>query len=190
MSEKASGSAVARSYAEALFTLGEKYGRHDSFGASLEALNGALVSAPQLRAFMASPKIDSEAKKATLRKALEGRADPIFLNFLSVLIDKRRQRLLREIANEYNLLVDERLGRLNVQVTLAREPNAAMEQDLTAQLTKTLGRKVVPHITVNKDILGGIIVRYGDRVMDGSLRRRMLSMRRRLLDAGLPTHNA
>lgn len=183
------GSAVARSYADALFSLGEKHNRHDSFSASLEALNGALANEPQLVAFMASPKIEAARKKESLRRALAGKADPIFLNFLSVLIDKRRQRLLPQIGAEYNTLLDERLGRLNVQVTLARQPDANAQRELTENLTRTLGRKVVPHITVNKDILGGIIVRYGDRVLDGSLRRRMMSMRRRLLDAGLPSNN-
>lgn len=182
------GSAVARSYAEALFELGEKLNRHDSFSASLEALNSALSSEPQLRAFMASPSINAQNKKESLRKALAGKADPIFLNFLSVLIDKRRQRLMPEIGREYNALLDERLGRLNVQVTVARQLDAAGERELTDNLTRTLGRTVVPHITINKDILGGVIVRFGDRVLDGSLRRRMLSMRRRLLDAGVPSN--
>jgi F-type H+-transporting ATPase subunit delta len=184
------GSAVARSYAEALFSLGEKHNRHDSFSASLAAFNGALATSPQLRAFLASPKIDAHAKKTSLRNALAGKADPIFLNFLSVLIDKRRQRLMPAIGDEYNALLDERLGRLNVQVTLARQPDATGERELAEKLSRTLGRTVVPHITVNKEILGGIIVRFGDRVLDGSLRRKMLSMRRRLLDAGLPTQNA
>jgi F-type H+-transporting ATPase subunit delta len=179
---------VARNYAEALFELGEKQKLHDSFAASLEALDAVLQSSPQLRLFLGSPKIEPKTKKAALRKALEGRADALFLNFLMILIDKRRQRLLEAIGEEYRHVVDERLGRLHVQVTLAHEPDQRGREELTERLSRSLGRQVVPHLNVNREILGGIIVRFGDRVLDGSLRRRLLSLRRRLLDAGLPAH--
>jgi F-type H+-transporting ATPase subunit delta len=180
---------VSRSYAEALFALGEKLNQHDSFSASLEGLDATLQSTPQLRAFLASPKIRADAKKQTLRTALGGRAHPVFLNFMMVLVDKRRQRLLQEITSEYRSLLDERLGRLNVQVTVARPVDAQTEKGIAEKLSKSLGKQVIPHISVNKDILGGIIVRFGDRVLDGSLRRRLMSMRRRLLDAGLPAQH-
>jgi F-type H+-transporting ATPase subunit delta len=179
---------VAHNYAEALFELGEKQKLHDSFAASLDALDAALQSSAQLKLFLASPKIESKAKKAALRKALQNRAHPLFLNFLMILVDKRRQRLLEAIGQEYRNVLDERLGRMHVQVTLAREPDQRGREELTQQLTRSLGRQVIPHLQVNPEILGGIIVRFGDRVLDGSLRRRMLSLRRRLLDAGLPTH--
>lgn len=182
------GSIVARSYAAALFEVGERQNLHDSFVAALEALDAAQQSSPQLRLFLTSPKIDSNAKKVTLRKALEGRAHALFLNFLMILIDKRRQRLLGAVDQEYRLLLDERLGRMHVEVTLARQPEQDAREELTKRLSQSLGRQVVPHLTVNPEILGGIIVRFGDRVLDGSLRRRMLSLRRRLLDAGLPTN--
>jgi len=180
---------VARSYAQALFALGERKQLHDNFVSSLSELEAALHAEPTLLAFLASPKIAAAAKKEALRKALEGRADPLFLNFLMVLVDKRRQRLLLEISREYQTLLDERLGRLHVQVTLARQPDERMRTELTEQLGRSLGREVIPNIHVNGEILGGIIVRYGDRVLDGSLRRRMLSLRRRLLDAGLPINS-
>ena len=183
-----SGSPVGRSYAEALFELGEKHGKHDEFSESLEALDAALTSTPQLRAFLASPKIDAAAKKDTLRKSMGARANPLFINFLMILIEKRRQRMIQEISREYRHLLDERLGRLNVQVTLARDPDAATTAAIAEKLSRSLGKKVIPHVSVNPEILGGIIVRFGDRILDGSLRRRLLSMRRRLLDAGLPTN--
>ena len=181
-------STVARNYAEALFDLAEKQNLHDSFVASMNALDEVVQSAPQLRLFLGSPKIEPKAKKAALRKALEGRAHPLFLNFLMILIDKRRQRLLEAIGREYRTVLDERLGRLHVDVTLAHEPDARGREELSERLSRSLGREVVPHVNVHPEILGGIIVRFGDRVLDGSLRRRLLSLRRRLLDAGLPAH--
>ncbi|MGH7469847.1 MAG: ATP synthase F1 subunit delta [Longimicrobiales bacterium] len=179
---------VARSYAEALFDLAEQKKLHDDFLATISVLESAFQSEPQLAMFLASPKVGAQAKKNALHKALEDRAHPLFLNFLMLLVDKRRQRLLLEVGREYRNRVDEHQGRLHVQVTVARQPEEKMRADLTQQLGRSLGREVVPHFQVNRDILGGIIVRFGDRVLDGSLRRRMLSLRRRMLDAGLPSN--
>lgn len=176
---------IARNYAEALFEVGERHKAHDAFVAAFAALEAAAAE-PQFNAFLESPKIDIEAKRKVLRSALGTRAHPLFLNFVMVLLQKRRQRLLVEIGHAYRSLVDEKSGRLHVQVTLARQPEAVDEQQITDQLSRVLGRTVIPHVTVNRDILGGIIVRYGDRVLDGSLRRRLVSLRSRLLEAGLP----
>ena len=178
---------VARSYAAALFELAERKELHDSVLSAFAELEAALQAEPLLQTFLVSPTIAAEAKKDTLRRSLQDRIDPLLLNFLMVLIDKRRQRLLLEIAQEYRQLLDAHRGRLHVQVTLARPADDAMRNDLADQLGHSLGRDVIPEIQVNREILGGVIVRYGDRVLDGSLRRRLLSMRRRLLDASLPT---
>jgi F-type H+-transporting ATPase subunit delta len=73
-----------------------------------------------------------------------------------------------------------------VQVTLAHEPDDATEKSITAELSRILGRSVIPHITVDPALLGGIVVRYGDRVLDGSLRRRLISLRHRMVERALP----
>jgi F-type H+-transporting ATPase subunit delta len=179
---------VARSYAEALYEVAEKKGVQAQVEDSIGALEGTFNEVPLLRDFLASPTIDAARKKATLRKALKDQVHPIFMNFLMVLVDKRRQRMLADVAEQYRNLLDERQGRLHVQVTVARAQDERARAELPQQLSKALGRDVVPHVTVNPEILGGIIVRYGDRVLDGSLRRRLISMRRRLIESGLPTN--
>ncbi len=175
---------VARSYAEALFGLGEKQGRHDAFAAGLQTVDALLAADPRVRLFLQTPKIDAAVKKQALRQALAGRIDPLLMNFLQVVIDKRRQRLIETIAREYRLLVDRKLGRLNVDVTLAHQPDAAQLRAIADQLSRVLAAEVVPHVRVDNDILGGIVVRYQDRVIDGSLRRRLNALRSRLLHTG------
>lgn len=177
---------VARSYAEALFDLGEKHGAHDDFAQGLNTVTSLLEADDRVRAFLETPKIDVAKKKQALRSALGDQVSPMFMNFVLVVLEKRRQRLIRAIAAEYRELLDEKLGRLHVQVTLAHEPDDAAEQSLTAELSRILGRSVIPHISVDPALLGGIVVRYGDRVMDGSLRRRLVSLRHRMVDAALP----
>ena len=179
-------SIVARSYAEALFELGERQNAHDDFAQGLNTVTSLLESDARGRAFLETPKIEVAHKKAALRQALQSHVSPVFLNFLLVVLEKRRQKLLRGIAAEYRELLDEKLGRLHVQVSMAHEPDEQTEQTVISELSRILGRTVIPHITVDPSLLGGIVVRYGDNVMDGSLRRQLLSLRQRLVQASLP----
>jgi F-type H+-transporting ATPase subunit delta len=71
---------------------------------------------------------------------------------------------------------------------MAREPDERAEEDLRAELSRILGKRVIPHVVVNPKILGGLVVRYGDKVMDGSVRRRLSGLRRRLLEVELKKH--
>ena len=179
-------SIVARTYAEALFELGERHEAQSTFAAGMEELARALDSEPRIVRFLDAPRVDAAAKRAVVAEALGGRVPELLLRFLLVVIEKRRAGLLREIAREYQLILDEAMGRVHVQITLAREPDERLEREIATELSKMLGRKVIPHVLVDPDILGGIIIRYGDRRMDGSLRRRVGSLRRRLTAAALP----
>jgi len=179
-------SIVARTYAEALFELGERSGLQSAFASWMEELARALDAEPRLARFLDAPRVDVTAKREAVEKALGGSIPEPLLRFLFVVIEKRRAGLLRDIAREYQLLQDEALGRVHVQITLARDPDEQIEREIATELSKLLGRKVIPHVEVDPGILGGIIIRYGDRRMDGSLRRRLSSLRRRLKAAALP----
>jgi len=172
---------IARSYAEALFELGEKHDRHEGFASGLQTVDALLDSDPRVALFLETPKIEASVKKGAMRDALGDRIDPLLMNFVQVVIDKRRQRLLQGIARAYRVLLDEKLGRMNVDVTLAHQPDAAALRDIADQLSRVLDAKVIPHVRVDDSILGGIVVRYQDRVIDGSLRRRLNALRGRLL---------
>lgn len=177
---------IGRSYAEALFALGQKTADDETYARAFETVIALLESDPRVRDFIASPKIDVATKKGVLARVLGDHVPRLFLNFLLVVLDKRRQRFMPEIAREYRRLVDERLGRLHVQVMLAHEPDERMEREVAAELGRIFGKRVIPHVRVDPNILGGIIVRSGDRVLDGSLRRRLVSLRHRLMETALP----
>jgi F-type H+-transporting ATPase subunit delta len=176
---------VARHYAEVLFDIGERHAQHESLAAAFEEWVRALAEEPRLRIFLETPKVGVPEKQALLRRLLEGRAPPLFLNFLLVVLQKRRQRLYTLIASHYRALVEAKLGHLHVQVTTAQEPDERFERQIGDLLSDKLGQRVIPHVRVDPAILGGIIVRYGDRVMDGSVRRRLVALRRRMLDTEL-----
>lgn len=173
-------STVARSYAEAMFDLARRTGEEHAFAAAFASLDRALAADPRVRAFLLTPKIEVAAKKHALREAFGGKVPANFLNFLMVVLDKRRQRILQVMGTQFRTLLDEAQGRLNVRVTLAHEPDERAEEEITAELSRILGRTVIPHIELDPAILGGIVVRYGDRILDASLRRRLLNLRERL----------
>ncbi len=174
-------SIVSRSYAASVFELAESHGLLDEFTASFQALSSMLSDAG-IRTFLQSPKLDNQRRKAALRAALSDRVHPLFLNFLLVVIDKRRQGLLGEIAREFHALVETAQGRMHVSVTVAHEPSAELHQEIRKRLSEIFDTTVVPHVHVDGRILGGIIVKHEDKVIDGSLRRRLIAMRRRLLE--------
>jgi F-type H+-transporting ATPase subunit delta len=176
---------VARSYAEALFELGERHGTHDDMAQGLAAMAQVLESAASIRGFLDSPKLSVEHKRTALRGALGGRVSPMFLNFVLVVLRKLRQRLLPAIAAEYRTLLDVKLGRLHVDVQLAHAADEAAEQEIVSELTRIFGRTVIPTFTVDPSLIGGIVVRAGDQVLDGSLRHRLISLRHQLHEAML-----
>lgn len=181
---------VARSYAQTLFALAHRHEGLDAYGEAIGAVARILEENPRLRLFLETPRISDEDKKAVVRKAFEGEVPVQMVHFLLIMIDKRRQRLLREVAAEYDALVDEHMGREHVEVTVARPLDEETEALVAERLSALLGKRAIPHVRVNPDIVGGIVVRAGDTIYDGSVRRRLDGMRRQLLAAPLPSGEA
>lgn len=177
---------IAREYAEALFLLGEKTAQEEEFGSAFSDLTRLLREEARFGRFLDSPKIQLGQKQAVVRKALDGRVPQLFLHFLLLVLERGRQRLIPFIAEEYQELLDRKSGRFPVEVTIAREIDDTAEHELADRLSALLERHVVPSIKVDPRILGGILVRFGDWVLDGSLRRRLMLLRRRMLAAVAP----
>lgn len=180
---------VARNYAEALFDLARRHEGLEVFGEAIATVAGLVDEDPKLRQFLETPRIDAEDKKEALKKALAGRVPPMLVNFLLVVIDKRRQRLISTIATEFAGLVDEHESRAHVEVTVAQPLDDATTAALDERLSRLLGKTAVSHVRVDPSILGGVVVRAGDTIYDGSLRRRLSLMRRQLMTASLPSGN-
>jgi F-type H+-transporting ATPase subunit delta len=101
--------------------------------------------------------------------------------FLQALVRRGRQQILRPVATEYMNLLDQKLDRVRAGVTLARTPDEKLKRNIQEALSRQLGKQVIPAFSVDPEILGGTIVRVGERVLDGSVRRRMTKLRRQLL---------
>jgi F-type H+-transporting ATPase subunit delta len=172
---------IGRNYAETLLTLAKRENQQEEWGTLMESL-GALMNDDQtFRSFIASPKISAAQKIAVMEKGLGKRVPHLFLRFIETVITKRRQMVIPEIASEYRALIDEAEDRVHASVTVAREPSEPERDALARQLSRLFGKRVVPHISLNPAILGGVIVKVGDTVMDGSVRRRLATLRSRML---------
>jgi len=172
---------IGRNYAGALLTLARKSGGEEEWGALIDAISVGMRENPTLRTFLESPKLSAARKIELLKKAMASGVPPVFLRFLETVILKRRQMLIPEIASEYRMLIDESEDRVHVNVTLARELGPRETDSLTKQLSRLFGKRVVPHVSLNPAILGGVIVKVGDTVMDGSVRRRLATLKHRML---------
>lgn len=172
---------IARNYAEALLTLAGKADDAAGWGKLIRDVANGIDENPTLKLFLESPKISEVQKTDILFKALGDNVPRHFLRFLQTLVRKRRQMLIPDIATEYESLLDQHEGRVHANVTVAREASAVDEARIGEQLSRVIGKKVVPHMNVNPAILGGVVVRIGDTVMDGSVRRRLATLRGRML---------
>jgi F-type H+-transporting ATPase subunit delta len=171
---------IARNYAETLFELGERDGNTERYADLLDAVAAAIEQTPRVQAVLMSPKVPKSEKARILAGALQ-ETPREFVLFLQAMIKRGRQQLLREVATEYLGLLDQKLDRVRAGVTLARTPDERLKRAIQDALTRQLGKQVIPAFTVDPEILGGTIVRVGERVLDGSVRRRMTKLRRQLL---------
>ncbi|WP_053334055.1 F0F1 ATP synthase subunit delta [Gemmatimonas phototrophica] len=174
------GESVARNYAEALLALARKAEDPAGWGSLLRQVANAIRSDNTLSRFLESPRIAADAKSAVLSKALGDRVPRLFLRFLQQLVKNRRQMLIPTIANEYDTLLDASEGIVHATVTVARATGEEETAMIGERLSKVVGKKVVPHVSVDPSIIGGVVVRIGDTVMDGSVRRKLAKLRRRM----------
>jgi F-type H+-transporting ATPase subunit delta len=175
-----SATTIARNYAEALFELGEGSKRTVEFADLIDAVAGAIETTPKVQAVLMSPRIPKRDKAHLLGAALPD-APKEFVLFLQAVVKRGRQQLLREISTEYHTLLDIKLNRVRAGVTLAHPADESLQRTIQEALSRQLGKEVLTSFSEDPAILGGAIVRVGERIHDGSVRRRMTKLRRALL---------
>lgn len=174
---------VARRYAAALFSLGKKQGEAamDSYGQSLAELAEMLSSEPKLGQLLRSPVIGPDEKKAVLGALLDRMsAAPAMRNFCFLLADKERLGSLASIADWYGIMLDEAHGVLRGKVITAIKLSPERQVKLKEDLQKKIGKDMELVFSVDPEILGGMILAVGDRVLDSSLRAQLGAMRENL----------
>jgi F-type H+-transporting ATPase subunit delta len=177
--------AVCRNYAEALLATARRHDQVQRCGELMDAVAGVMVADPKLRGVFESPRVPKSTKKQLIERALKDVAPPTFIRFLQAVVQRGRQGLVREIADEYEQLVDLHLNRVHAVVTTARPVDDALSAAIKERLTQVFAKTVLPHYRTEPALLGGLVVRVGDQVFDGSLRRKLKLLRNRMLHAPL-----
>ena len=174
---------VARNYAEALFLAAEAQGKDaaERYSRFLEAVAGAVAADERIAVALESPRVSKTAKAELVERALGEITPAEVVRFLQAVVRRGRQGLLGEIAQEYHGLLDVKFNRVHAGVTLTHQPDAALERQISERLAAALGKEVRAHFRADRGILGGIVVRVGDRIFDGSIRRKLNALRRRML---------
>ena len=169
-------------YAEALFEAARERDELEEVFSDLEEFVTALRETEELRLFFYGGQIPERQKRRALDGLTEGMKTST-TNFLKVLVDNGREEILDEVLNRYEELVKEHLGRVEVEVTTAVELSEEQLDRLKERLEGVLeGREVILEANVNHDLIGGAVFRFGGRLMDGSIRGRLESLREGMLE--------
>lgn len=173
---------IARVYAEALLAAALKRNEAENVLAELNALEQRVQRPnPIMAAFFTSGVISRDNKARTIRTVFENRSSELLVNFLLVLNDHDRLNLLRAIHAAYQKLLDERAGRMYVQVRSAVPLAGDQADKLRSELRATFQREPQLETRVDPELLGGLVVQLGDWVYDGSVRTRLQHLKNQIL---------
>lgn len=175
--------AVARRYARALFDLAREKGLLEQVANELELVAKMIESDGYLRAIMNDVLISPVQKHNLIEKIFGGKVSPLVLNFLFVVVRKRREAHIPDMYRVFMDLANEAQGVVEVEVRSAFELPEDTIRNLEGKLVAKLGKRVKFQTQVAPELIGGLVVRVGDTLMDGSIRTRLRRMRERLISS-------
>jgi F-type H+-transporting ATPase subunit delta len=172
---------LARIYAEALIDAAQATVGLGRVVDDLKAVKQIATGDRYVWAFFSSPRVEPEAKKRVLREIFEGKISRPVMGLLHVLIDKQRGPLLDNVIAEFERYRDIRENRQHVYVTSPAPLLDEQREELTRRLAAVTGKNIELHEKIDPRVLGGLIVKVGDKVVDGTLKRRLEKLRRELV---------
>jgi F-type H+-transporting ATPase subunit delta len=164
---------VADIYARSLLDLAKEAQAVEAVAADLEAVSALLAQEPDLEAFLASPYFAEQTKRDVIRKVLTGKLHDLTLHFLCVMLDHSRGALLPGIIDRFRQLHRAYQGYEAVTVTVAQSLSQDQIDKLAQDLAQAMRGKIDLEVQVDPSILGGIIIRHGDKMLDNSVRGRL-----------------
>lgn len=173
---------IARVYGDALFAVAKEEGKLDEVHSDLAEFADAIDADRELQIFFFSPYFSSEEKRNGIEKAVSGTSEE-FENFLKLLAEKHRMPAIFRIRSHFEDLWAQENKRLEVRVTSAVELDDAIVKQVGAEIERQTDRKIDLQADVDEEILGGLVLRVGNMVMDASLRAKLNKLRKEIAKA-------
>lgn len=176
-------STVARRYAKAFIELGREDGLYEQYGKELRTVIPVFKGNPELLRTLLNPMYRIEDRKALLERVAESlRLSPLTGRFLAVLVKTRKIKLLDDIGEAYSRLEDDLAGRIRATVEAAVEPKEEMVGNIKDKLKAITGKEVIVAFRKDPSLIGGLVLRIGNTVLDGSVRTQLELMKEKILE--------
>lgn len=169
---------LARRYAKALFTVGKEQDKYESYNEALQAVADLYEATPEVVDALTNPLYPMEIREKVMTGIVASMdVDKVMGNFLNLLVQKKRAEILLEIAEEYQIMVDNEKNISHGSVVSAVELSDELQKNVQTTLEKLTGKKVELTTSVDPSIIGGIIAKVGDLVLDGSIKTQLAGLK-------------
>ncbi|QOR33781.1 ATP synthase F1 subunit delta [Clostridium sp. 'deep sea'] len=167
-------SQVASRYSKAIFELAIEKKQVEEINSDLQAVADLLKSEPELAIIFFHPRLSKEEKTGLVNEVFKSVVNTDYvINFLYLTIAKKREKDIPAICMEFNSLYDSYKRQLPVEIISAYDIDKKQLNSILAKITKRTGREPLPTVKIDKEILGGIIIKYEDKIIDGSVRKQL-----------------
>ena len=174
-------SAIARRYAKALILIGKEDGKAEIYRDELNGIVGLMDREPMLEQSVGNPLYNAKSRRNVLHAVLKKlELSPIMNSFLLLLFDKGRINFLRDVSNYYNIFADELKGIIRANLISATELSSESFEQIRNSLSKMTGKQVLLDTKLDPSLIGGVITKIGDLVLDGSIKTQLQNMRQSL----------
>lgn len=174
-------SPTARAYAQSLLDLANEQKRAEAVGNELAELKKIIDENPGARAVFSNPAISIDERATMLDRVFRKTVSQLLFNALNVMNKHNRLNLLGQVAVAYNDLLDDLLGKVEVDVIVAQKLSPEQLEAAKAKITQALGRDAVVHQYVDDSIVGGMVLRVGDKLIDASVKNQLQNLKQQLL---------
>jgi ATP synthase F1 delta subunit len=173
---------IAQVYARSLFEVASEKGEFDAVRDQLAEVSETISDSRELQTFFFSPYFSTQEKHAALKKAITG-ASPLLINFLELLVDNHRMPVIFRVRREIDRIWREENKLLPVQITSAIKLDKQVTDKIGDEIGRQTGQTIELTTVVDEDVLGGLVLRVGNSILDASIRNRLEQLRKNVATA-------
>lgn len=157
-------------YSDVMFELAEEAGLVEQVMDDLDAVAEVMKDEPEFLSLLTVGQVKEDEKSKMIRRVFKGRVNDLTLDFLCVLAKRNRMNFVHGIGDRYEALLDERKNLHRIEVTLAKEPTDEQTEKIKADIKKAMNAEIKLSVNIDPEIIGGIIIKKGDLMVDNSVR--------------------